>query len=72
MFVSQFALCHAVYATAWLHCGVPRRISGVLKCQQPPGCTMIPTAIKLARAEQVICIPYVLSYRLGKKWLLKF
>lgn len=58
-------LYHAVYATACLQTGfhsvVPRVTSRVLNCQQPPGSTMPPTAIKLARVEQVICIPYVLS-----------
>ena len=44
--IDFLALCHAVYATDWLqtgfHCGVPRRTSGVLNCQQPPGCTTLP------------------------------
>lgn len=65
IFCLTVTLYQAVYATACLQTGfhsvVPRVTSRVLNCQQPPGSTMPPTAIKLARVEQVICIPYPLS-----------
>lgn len=58
-FVLEFLF--AFYSTDCLqtgfHCVVPKDTSGVLNCQQPPGCTMHSTATKSARAEQVILPP---------------